>query len=48
MSDVKLAVIGGSGVYDMEALTDVEERHITTPFGNPSDAIVVGSLGRRA
>jgi 5'-methylthioadenosine phosphorylase len=44
MSDVKLAVIGGSGVYDMEALTDVEERHISTPFGSPSDAIVIGSL----
>ncbi len=48
MSDVKLAVIGGSGVYDMEALTDVEERHISTPFGDPSDSIVIGTLaGRR-
>ena len=48
MSDVKLAVIGGSGVYDMDALTDIEERYVPTPFGNPSDAIVVGTLsGRR-
>jgi 5'-methylthioadenosine phosphorylase len=48
MSKVKLAVIGGSGVYDMEALTDVEERQITTPFGDPSDHIVVGTLsGKR-
>jgi 5'-methylthioadenosine phosphorylase len=41
---IKLAVIGGSGVYDMEALADIEERHITTPFGQPSDAITVGTL----
>jgi len=44
MSKVKLAVIGGSGVYDMEALTDIEERDIPTPFGNPSDTIVIGTL----
>jgi 5'-methylthioadenosine phosphorylase len=48
MSEVKLAVIGGSGVYDLEALTDIEERHITTPFGDPSDNIVLGTLsGKR-
>jgi 5'-methylthioadenosine phosphorylase len=48
MSEVKLAVIGGSGVYDLEALTDIEERHITTPFGDPSDSIVLGTLsGKR-
>jgi 5'-methylthioadenosine phosphorylase len=44
MNEVKLAVIGGSGVYDIEALTDVEERHITTPYGDPSDRIVIGGL----
>jgi 5'-methylthioadenosine phosphorylase len=44
MSEIKLAVIGGSGVYDMEALTDVEERQVSTPFGDPSDTIVVGTL----
>ncbi len=48
MSEVKLAVIGGSGVYDIEALTDIEERTIATPFGDPSDTIVIGTLsGRR-
>ena len=48
MSEVKLAVIGGSGVYDMEALTDVEERRISTPFGDPSDTLVIGTLsGKR-
>jgi 5'-methylthioadenosine phosphorylase len=44
MSQVRLAVIGGSGVYDMEALTEVEEVHIATPYGDPSDAIVIGTL----
>ena len=48
MSEVKLAVIGGSGVYDIETLTDIEERHISTPFGDPSDSIVIGTLsGKR-
>jgi 5'-methylthioadenosine phosphorylase len=48
MSEVKLAVIGGSGVYDIEALTEVEERRISTPFGDPSDALVIGTLsGKR-
>ena len=44
MSEVKLAVIGGSGVYDIEALTEVEERRISTPFGDPSDTLIIGTL----
>lgn len=48
MGEISLAVIGGSGVYDIEALTDVEERHISTPFGDPSDSIIIGTLsGKR-
>ncbi|RMG88973.1 MAG: S-methyl-5'-thioadenosine phosphorylase [Chloroflexi bacterium] len=48
MSDIELAIIGGSGLYNMAALTDVEEIEITTPFGKPSDTITVGTLhGRR-
>jgi 5'-methylthioadenosine phosphorylase len=48
MDKVPLAVIGGSGIYDMEALTDISEVRPQTPFGDPSDAIVVGTLaGRR-
>lgn len=48
MSDIELAVIGGSGLYDMEALQDVEEITVSTPFGAPSDAIITGTLhGRR-
>ena len=40
-----LAVIGGSGLYDMEGLTGVEELTVETPFGPPSDKIVRGHLG---
>ncbi len=45
---VSIGVIGGSGVYQIEALKDVQEVKVKTPFGDPSDAIVVGTLaGRR-
>ncbi len=48
MPEVTLAVIGGSGIYNMEGLTEVEERRVTTPFGDPSDTLVIGTLaGRR-
>lgn len=41
---IRFGVIGGSGVYQMEALTDIEEVTITTPFGAPSDNYIVGTL----
>lgn len=45
---VSIGVIGGSGVYEIEALQDVREVRVRTPFGDPSDAIIVGTLsGRR-
>ena len=44
MSDIKIGVIGGSGLYKMEGLTDVEEVEISTPFGAPSDKFIVGTL----
>ena len=48
MSDIELAVIGGSGLYNMAGLADVEEIEVDTPFGRPSDAIITGALhGRR-
>lgn len=47
MSSIELAVIGGSGLYDMAGLTDIEEIDITTPFGKPSDTIKVGTLHER-
>ena len=48
MEKVKIAVIGGSGLYDMAAISDVAAVDIDTPFGRPSGAIRVGSLsGKR-
>jgi 5'-methylthioadenosine phosphorylase len=48
MSDIRIGVIGGSGLYAMEGLKVLEERRIDTPFGEPSDAYVIGELeGRR-
>lgn len=40
-----LGIIGGSGLYALEALTDVETMQVDTPFGAPSDSIVAGTLG---
>lgn len=45
MTDIKIGIIGGSGLYKMSALTDVEEIAIETPFGNPSDNLIIGKLG---
>ena len=42
--DVKIAVIGGSGLYAMDGLEIIEERWIDTPYGRPSDAIIIGRL----
>lgn len=45
MSKATLAILGGSGLYEMEGLTQVRELRVDTPFGAPSDAIVEGMLG---
>jgi 5'-methylthioadenosine phosphorylase len=42
---MKLGVIGGSGLYDIEGLAGVRTRTLTTPFGAPSDAFVCGRIG---
>lgn len=48
MSDIRIGIIGGSGLYDMAELTDREERVISTPFGEPSGPYVTATLrGRR-
>ncbi len=39
-----LAILGGSGLYDIPGLTDVEELRVDTPFGTPSDTIVRGRI----
>ena len=46
MSDsVTLAVIGGSGLYNLEGLEDVSEQTVETPFGEPSSPVVRGRVG---
>ncbi|HYL15928.1 MAG TPA: S-methyl-5'-thioadenosine phosphorylase [Terriglobales bacterium] len=48
MSQAEIGIIGGSGLYSMPGLTDVREQRQKTPFGEPSDAYVLGTLeGRR-
>ncbi len=48
MADVTIGVIGGSGLYAMPGLEQVERVELSTPFGTPSDAYVLGTLaGRR-
>jgi len=44
MPQAKIGVIGGTGLYDIEGMTDVEEVDITTLFGQPSDTITIGKL----
>jgi 5'-methylthioadenosine phosphorylase len=45
MSQIQIGVIGGSGLYAMAGLRDIEQISLDTPFGAPSDAYVVGTLG---
>ncbi len=40
----RLGVIGGSGLYQMAEMTDSEEVRVATPFGDPSDAILLGTV----
>ena len=44
MVEASVAVIGGSGLYDFDALTDLKEVKPDTPFGQPSDTITIGTL----
>jgi len=45
MPQATIGVIGGSGLYRMEGMTDIEEVRVQTPFGDPSDAIAIGNVG---
>jgi len=47
MNDVRIGIIGGSGVYDIDGIERLEEVVIDTPFGRPSDAVLIGRLGDR-
>jgi 5'-methylthioadenosine phosphorylase len=44
MENVKIGIIGGSGLYEMPGLTDRSEAELETPFGAPSDRLVFGTL----
>jgi 2-amino-4-hydroxy-6-hydroxymethyldihydropteridine diphosphokinase len=44
METAKIGIIGGSGLYQMPELLDVEELEVETPFGRPSDAFMIGTL----
>ena len=45
MHEPTLGVIGGSGLYELDGLVDVERRRVSTPFGDPSDELIIGRLG---
>ena len=47
MSQYRIGVIGGSGLYEMAGLSVTEERKVPTPWGEPSDAYVLGELDGR-
>lgn len=43
-TEAAIGVIGGSGLYELDGLQDLEEVRVETPFGDPSDALIVGRL----
>ena len=47
MSQAEIGIIGGSGLYSMPGLIDIHEVKQQTPFGDPSDAYVLGTLEGR-
>ena len=47
-NDIKIGIVGGSGLYQIAGLTEIDEVEIETPFGTPSDAFRIGTLeGKR-
>ena len=45
MNSAQIAIIGGSGLYDLKGLSDIKQIDIDTPFGKPSDTIQIGNIG---
>ena len=41
---VKIGVIGGSGIYEMDKVAAIEKIKISTPFGDPSEPFIIGTL----
>jgi len=48
LQKAEIGIIGGSGLYAMPGLTNVREDRVETPFGDPSDAFVLGDLDGRS
>ncbi|MDP3258854.1 MAG: S-methyl-5'-thioadenosine phosphorylase [Bosea sp. (in: a-proteobacteria)] len=46
MSEAVLGIIGGSGIYDLPGLSDLREERIESPWGEPSDVVRIGRMGR--
>lgn len=46
-NDVRIGIIGGSGLYAIDGMEVIDELDIDTPFGKPSDTILIGMLGNR-
>jgi 5'-methylthioadenosine phosphorylase len=44
MTQATIGILGGSGLYKMDELLDLEEVQLETPFGSPSDALIMGTL----
>jgi 5'-methylthioadenosine phosphorylase len=44
MPEAKIGVIGGTGLYDIEGMSEIKEVNLETPYGNPSDSITLGKL----
>lgn len=44
MVEARIGVIGGTGLYEIEGMQNIREVNVPTPFGDPSDAIIVGTL----
>jgi len=47
LAKAEIGIIGGSGLYDMDGLTEVREERVETPFGEPSEAFLLGRLEGR-
>jgi 5'-methylthioadenosine phosphorylase len=47
LAKAEIGIIGGSGLYGMSGLTEVREERLETPFGDPSDPVVLGTLEGR-
>jgi len=47
LQEAEIGIIGGSGLYSMPGLTEVKEKRVSTPFGDPSDSFILGKLEGR-